>query len=166
MKKLALLLIVILSLSFLGCGGSSTEKETIKAKDNSTAEVKTVEKKEKKLPEGFPEELTFPFDLARLMTTGSGTGSQIINKDGDMSFGKEQTFKSYSIWESRPKNVPEIISHYQKLMTDLGYEGEWKGNGEDKAYGNFKKGNNELELHISKDQFKFGLKIWGAEVVK
>ena len=32
MKKLALLLIVVLSLSFMGCGGKSTEKETVKAK--------------------------------------------------------------------------------------------------------------------------------------
>ena len=165
MKKLTLLLIVILSLSFLGCGGNSAEKETIKAKEDSTAEVKTVEKKGKKLPEGYPEELVVPFDLARRMTSGSGTGSQTINENGSMSFGKEQTFKSYSIWESRPKNVPEIISHYKKLMTDLGYEGEWKGE-ENNAYGVFKKGDNELELHISEDQFKFGLKIWGAEVVK
>ena len=163
MKKFALLMIVVLSLSFLGCGGSSTEKKTIKAKDNTVAEVKTVEKKERKLPEGYPEELVVPFDLARRMTSGSGTGSQMINENGSMSFGKEQTFKSYSIWESRPKNVPEIISHYKKLMTDLEYEGEWKGNGEDKAYGVFKKGENELELHISEDQFKFGLKIWGAK---
>ena len=157
MKKLALLLIVVLSLSFLGCGGNSTEKETIKAKDNTVAEVKKVEKKEKKLPEGFPEELVVPFDLARRMTSGSGSSS---------GMGGDRTFKSYSIWESRPKNVPEIISHYKKLMTDLGYEGEWKGDGESKAYGVFKKGNNELELKISKDQFSFKLKIWDAEVVK
>ena len=32
MKKLALLMIVVLSLSFLGCGGSSTEKEVVKQK--------------------------------------------------------------------------------------------------------------------------------------
>ncbi|MDA3885464.1 MAG: hypothetical protein PF638_07730 [Candidatus Delongbacteria bacterium] len=166
MKKFVLLLIVVLSFSFLGCGGSSTEKEAIKAKDNSTPVANTVEKKEKKLPEGFPKEFTFPFDLARRMTTGSGTGSRIINKNGDLSFGKEQTFKSYSIWESMPKNVPEIISHYKKLMTDLDYEGEWKGDGIESAYGVFKKGDNEFELKVSSEQFKFGLKIWGAEVVK
>lgn len=156
MKKLALLLIVVLSLSFLGCGGSSTEKESIKAKDNSTTEVKTVEKKEKKLPEGYPEELVVPFDLARRMTTGSGSSS---------GMGGDRTFKSYSIWESMPKNVPEIIGHYKKLMTDLDYEGEWKGK-ENRAYGTFKNGNNELELKISEDQFNFKLKIWDAEVVK
>ena len=37
MKKFALLLIVVLSLSFMGCGGSSTEKDSVKT------EVKKVE---------------------------------------------------------------------------------------------------------------------------
>jgi hypothetical protein len=166
MKKLALLMIVVLSLSFLGCGEKSTEKETVKAEEQKTPVIQKVEKKEKKLPEGFPKELTFPFDLARQMTTGDGTGSRIVNDNGIMSFGKKRTFKSYNIWKNMPKNVPEIISHYKKLMTDLKYEGKWKVDDVNKAKGIFTKGENELYLKISEDQFKFELKIWNAEVVK
>ncbi|NOR44303.1 MAG: hypothetical protein GQ534_01860 [Candidatus Delongbacteria bacterium] len=157
MKKIALLLIVILSVSFLGCGGKSTEKETIKAKGNSTAEVKTVEKKENKIPEGYPEELIFPAVITVRVTSGTGSSS---------GMGGDRTFKSYYTSKRTPKNVPEIISHYKKLMTDLGYEGKWKVNDEDKIRGIFKKGLNELELKISSEDFSFYLKIWDAEVVK
>ncbi|MBN2789692.1 MAG: hypothetical protein JXR69_05855 [Candidatus Delongbacteria bacterium] len=162
MRKFTLLLIVVLSLSFLGCGGKTAEKEAIKTNDTPDPATETVEKK---LPEGYPEELVIPFDLGKRMTTGDGTGKQTITKDGEMSFGKERNFKSFNVWQSMPKQVPEIISHFKKLFTDLQYEGVWKGE-ENNAYGVFKKDDNEIEIHISEDQFKFGLKIWDVQVLK
>ena len=157
MKKLVSIMIVILTLSFWGCGEKSVEKEVIKNDEQSTPTVQKVEKKENKLLEGYPEELTLPEGLAMRVSSGKGSSS---------GMGGDRTFKSFYISKRSPKNVSEIISHYKKLMADLEYEGVWKGDDENKARGIFTKELNELELKISSEDFSFYLKIWDAEAVK
>jgi len=148
MKKLVLLAAIIVSVLMWSCGNSDSAD-----KKSETSEKQSVEKKEPKLPEGYPPELTVPPGFkASNINTGSGSSS---------GMGGDRTYKSYKIWKMMPQNAPEIISHYKKLLADLGYEGEWKGDGENEsARGVFKKGQNELQLSISSETFEFNLKVW------
>ena len=155
MKKVALLLTVLVSIFIWSCGNTdSNNKDSEKAESQTKSSQQNVEKQEPKLPEGYPSELTVPPGFkARHINPGSGSSSAIG--------GDTRTFKSYEIWKMLPSNAPELISHYKTLMTDLGYEGAWEGDGvNESARGTFKKGQNELKLSISTEQFKFKLTIW------
>jgi hypothetical protein len=158
MKKLVLLLTIITSVLLWSCGNQDSKKNSTTQKAEQS-NVKT-EKKEPKIPAGYPAELTVPPGFrASQINSGTGTGRRTIKKDGSISFGEEQAYKSYEIWKMNPSNSSELISHYKKLMTDLNYTGKW--NGDDKSVrGVFKKGLNELEIKISSEKFNFLLKIW------
>jgi len=160
MKKLVLLFTVIASILLWSCGNSDSNKGTTAKKTEQSK--KEIEKKETKLPEGYPAELTVPPGFkASQIGDGNGTGNRTITKNGKISFGKTQTYKSYEIWKMNPQNAPELISFYKKLLTDLNYTGEWSGDGiKSSARGTFIKGKNELKLSISSEQFKFNLKVW------
>ena len=154
MKKVALLLTVLISVFLWSCGDTgSKDKDSEKTESQSKSSQPNVEKQEPKLPEGYPAELTVPPGFrASQINPGSGSSS---------GMGGDRTFKSYKIWKMNPNNAPDIISHYKALMTDLGYEGEWEGDGvNESARGTFKKGQNELVLKISSEQFAFELKVW------
>ena len=151
MKKVVLLFAVITSILLWSCGSSDSNKKNTAQKENQSQQK--VEKKVPKLPEGYPAELTVPPGFrASQINQGSGSSS---------GAGGERTFKSYEIWKMNPQNALELINHYKKLMTNLGYEGEWTDNDVKKsARGVFTKENNELKLSISSDKFSFNLKIW------
>lgn len=150
MNKLALIAVIIVTVLIWSCGQSDSSSKT---DEQTNTETQSVEKKEPKLPEGYPAELTVPPGYkASSINTGSGSSS---------GMGGDRTFKSYELWEMMPKNAAELISHYKNLLAELKYEGEWKGNEkEGTAWGTFTKGQNELELSISSEQFKFNLKVW------
>lgn len=146
MKKLTLIVVIIVSVAIWSCGNSDSAEKT-------TTENQKVENNKPKLPEGYPAELTIPPGFkASNINTGSGSSS---------GMGGDRTYKSYEIWQMMPQNAAEIISHYKKLLADLKYEGDWKGDSENEsARGVFKKGQNELSLSISPEKFEFNLKIW------
>ena len=145
-----LAVVLIVSLAFLGaCGEKSVEE-----KGASEPAPEKVEKKEAELPAGYPAELTLPpgFKPSDLKT---GSGSISGGGNGTRSYEK------YELWKMMVSNAPEIIAHYKKLFTDLGYEGEWAGDGVNQsARGTFTKGLNEIEISISSETFDFKLKIF------
>ncbi len=158
MKKVILLITVVVLSTFLwSCGNSgSKDKESKNTEEQLKLSNQNVKKQESNLPEGYPTELTVPPGF-RDSQIRPGSGSSF-------GMGGDRTFKSFEIWKMNPNNAPELISHYKKLTTDLGYEGKWKGDGvNESARGTFKKGQNELELSISSEQFKFYLKVWDEE---
>ena len=151
MKKLLLLFVISTSVLLWSCGNTDSKNDNLSQKEVKSE--KETEKAEPQPPEGYPSELTIPPGF-RASQINPGEGST-TSADGDI------TFKSYEIWQMLPKNYPEITSHYKALMTELEYDGEWTDNESKKSSkGVFTKGNNELELTISKDKFKFYLKVW------
>ena len=153
MKKLTLLLSIAVSLLVWSCGNSDSSDKAGQTEEQSNTVEQQIAQNESQYPEGYPEELTVPPGFkANQIKTGSGSSS---------GMGGERTYKKYEIWTMMPQNAPGIIAHYKKLLADLGYEGEWQGDGENEAArGTFKKGLNELKLSISSEQFDFKLTVW------
>ena len=148
-----LLSAIVVSLLMWSCDNSDSTDKTGKAEAQSNSSGQNAAQNEPKFPEGYPAELTLPPGFkASQVKSGSGSSS---------GMGGDRTFKSYEIWKMMPKNAPEIIDHYKKLLADLGYEGVWKGDGvNESARGQFKKGQNEITLSISDEQLSFKLYVW------
>ena len=72
----------------------------------------------------------------------------------------KRTFKSFELWKMFPGNAPAIIAHYKKLLAGLNYEGEWKGDGQESAWGEFTRGRHRLNLSINEEKFSFNLRVF------
>ncbi len=149
--KTALILPAIALLALLiSCGNNSNNQAE---KDKAKKDVPLETAQEESFPDGYPQEIALPegFRPGQIRT---GDGSR-TNAEGT------QTYKTFVFDKMMPENRAELISHYQKIIEEQQWNGEWRISDEGLAgSGTFSKDNMELEIKVTDMLFTFTLRIF------
>lgn len=123
-----------------------------KQEKNEPAKVQTAAQ-ETRLPEGYPQELALPEGF---------TANDINVGDGAVSGGGKGTrsFVSYRIEKVSSGDKSVLVEHYRRILAENNWQGDMKTTKPGYGYGNFSKGNMDLELKMNDMLFSFNLKAY------
>jgi hypothetical protein len=150
MKKTAILTAMALLALLTSCGSGSNSEAN---KEEAIKDVPVETVKEESFPVGYPQEIALPegFKPSQIRT---GEGSR-TNAEGTI------TYKTYLFDKMMPENRAELISHYQKIVEEQQWEGDWRISDEGQTgSGTFVKDNMELEIKVTDMLFTFNLHIF------
>lgn len=108
------------------------------------------------LPEGFPQSVVLHEGVS---ANDIRIGQGVVNDDGQ----GQKIYKSFNIEKINPKMRGDIVSHYQQVLADNGWEGSWTLS-EDKrdGKGTFTRDNMELFIKINDAVFFLKLKVFNG----
>jgi hypothetical protein len=150
MKKVAIFPAIALLALMMSCG-NSTNSEVEKEEVTTDAQAEKVE--EGSFPPGYPQEITLPEGFEpRHVKEGEGTR---VDSEGKV------TYKTFSFDKMMPKNRAELITHYQKIVEEQQWDGQWRIIDEgETGSGTFKKDNMEMAIKVTDMLFTFTLSVF------